>query len=98
VSNSNDSQTADAAYVDGNFAIPGMLRVTASGGRVLIHIGEAPWLFTVSITQAAAEKFGDALDEVVSDMADGSPFGPVRTFGLVFDDTNRTAGLKLVTE
>lgn len=91
MSDSNDTESTDAVYMHADMALPGRVLVKVIGGRVQVFVGEAPWLATFSMSRDAAEQFGEDLDAALDELG-SSEFGPVRTFGLIMDDTNRTGG------
>jgi hypothetical protein len=99
VSDSNDTETADVVFINGDFAVPPTVRVKVIGSRISVSVGEAPHSFTFVVSRALAERFGEDLDDAIAQLCeDVSPFGPVRTFNLKFNDEDRTANLTLVKE
>lgn len=85
----------DAVYIHSQLAFQDaeVKAEVAGNGRIQLYIG--PMLFSLSVP--SAETLCDLLDDAIT-TAKGVTFGPVHAFKVLFNDQERTADLKLVTE
>lgn len=85
----------DAVYARAQLAFnDATAKAEAVNGRIYLYVGPICLSLTPASTRTVIEMLDDAL--VTAEGADA--YGPVRTFKLLVDDSQRTAGLKLVTE